>query len=93
MARRLDVSVISFTIAPAPEQARGLLGWLALDVDGLLLLDGVALRRTKSGRLGLSFPERPDSQGRRRPLIRPLDDASRREVERQVFEALGVEAE
>ena len=53
-----------------------------------LKLDGVAVRRTLSGRLALSFPERRDGNGRSHALVRPFDDATRRAIEVQVFSAL-----
>jgi len=85
------VSILSFASAGAADRARGLLGWLCLDLDGLLLLDGVTLRRTRAGRLTLSFPARLDRAGQRHPFIRPLSDAARRAVEQQVFVALGLD--
>lgn len=69
----------------------GLLGFVALELPSGLVLDGVALRRTSRGRLCLSFPERRDSRGRRHPYIRPVDDRARRELEAEVFAALGLE--
>lgn len=66
----------------------GLLGWVSCSY-GHLRLDGIALRRTRDGHLTLSYPERRDAAGRRHPVLRPLDDQARREIEEQVFAALG----
>ena len=85
------MSLLSFCSSSPRDRETGLLGWVALEVDGLLVVDAVAVRRTRDGRLVLSFPERTDSQGRRHPLVRPLDDAARRAIERQVLAALGLE--
>jgi hypothetical protein len=67
-----------------------LLGWVTFELDGTLRLDGIALRRTLAGDVRLSDPQRVDRQGREHPYIRPVDDAARREVERQVLQALRV---
>jgi hypothetical protein len=53
-----------------------------------LELDSVTLRRTAAGRLALSFPERKDCSGRRHPLVPPLSDGARVDLEAQVFELL-----
>ena len=70
---------------------RGLLGFVTIKLAGRIMLDGIALRRNATGRLCLSFPERRDSCGRRHPYIRPVDDQARRDLEAQVFAALGLE--
>ena len=69
----------------------GLLGWVSCTVGATLRLDGLALRRTREGRLALSFPCRRDRQGRKHPLVRPLDDAARVSIERQILAALRLE--
>jgi len=69
-----------------------LLGWLAFDVDGTWHVDGVALRRTRSGRLALSFPSRTDRHGLERALLRPTCDRAPRVIERLVLDELGLEA-
>ena len=90
MSSALSLSVLTFTSASPADVQQGLLGWLSVRVDDSLVLDGIALRRTRNGQLTLSFPERRDSNGRRHPLIRPLDDGARRAIERQILEALGL---
>ena len=82
------VTDIAFTLAPRHAHARGFLGWARFTVDGRLGLDGIAVRKTTSGRLTLSFPERVDSHGHAHAIVRPLDDATRRSIEIQVFDAL-----
>jgi hypothetical protein len=74
------------------DHRNGFLGWVSFTIEPGLRVDGVAVRRTRDGRLTLSFPAHRDNQGRDHPYIRPTDDATRREVERQVLEALGLEA-
>ena len=87
----LEVAVEVFSPASGFEKERGLLGWLTLQIGGSLVVQGVTLRRTKAGRLRLSFPGRRDSQGRMRPYVRPLDGRAREELEAVVFAALDPE--
>ena len=61
----------------------GLLGWVQFDLDGHVRIDGVTVRRTRDGRLTLSFPA-----PRQRALVAPLNDQTRGSIERQVFDAL-----
>ena len=84
------ISILAFTSAPAAEQERGLLGWLTLDVYGVLQVDGVALRRTRDERLALSFPTRRDHTGRVRSVVRPMGDEARRALEGQILAELGL---
>lgn len=79
------VSVAAFTPAPPLDVADGLLGWVDLEVGGLVVIHGVALRRSRRGGLALSWPAKDDSQGNRRAVVRPLDDRARVAIERQVF--------
>jgi hypothetical protein len=83
------VRVVTFTTASLRERRTGLLGYITLEVGGLLAVDGVALRLTRDGRLRLSFPERTDRSGPRRSLIRPVDAAARDFIEAAVLAALG----
>ena len=55
------------------------------------LLDGITLRRTADGRFALSFPERTDRGGRRHAYIRPINDAARQQIERQVLKGLAAD--
>jgi hypothetical protein len=87
------ISGVGFTKATADDERRGLLGYVTLTFADLLLLDGITLRATDSGRHALSFPCRTDNAGRRHPYFRPIDDRARRLIERAVFNALGIEQE
>jgi hypothetical protein len=82
------MSQVEFVAAPEREAETGLLGWVSF-VLGKLRLDGITVRRTADGRHTLSFPARRDAAGRQHPYVRPLDDGVRREIEHQVFSALG----
>ncbi len=86
--------VTNLTFAPAPraDTERGLLGWVSFDINGTWHIDGVALRRTNSGRLALSFPSRIDRHGLEHAYLRPTCDRARRVIERAVLAELGLEA-
>ena len=89
----MDISItnVIFLAARPDEVSTGLLGWVSLVVNDTLRLDGLALRRTLDGHLALSFPARRDASGRQHTCVRPLDDRARREIEAQVFAALGLQ--
>ena len=69
------------------DQRDGLVGYLSLGV-GELIVDNVTLRRTLGGEYRLSWPARVDRHGRKHPSVRPLDDAARRRIERQILAEL-----
>jgi len=87
----LLVTDVHFTSAHAGDVEGGLLGFLSCVVGSQLKLDGITLRRTRDGRLTLSFPVRHDRDGRQHPLVRPVNDLARRNLEAQVIAALGRE--
>ena len=81
------VTAVQFTPAGDAERQTGLLGWVTCVLGDLLRLDGIAVRRTRVGRLALSFP-----RGRgKHPPVRPSDDEARRAIERQIFDAIGLD--
>jgi hypothetical protein len=88
MTPAVPLSGVQFTPSASPEQRRGLLGFIACRY-GSLHLDGIAIRRTRGGRIVLSFPVRHDRAGRQHSIVRPVDDAARKEIEAAVIEALG----
>ena len=87
----IRITDLKLTASNDKDRRTGLLGWLQLELDGSLVVDGITLRRTLDGRHALSFPTRIDGTGRERPYVRPIDDATRRDLEQQVFERLGLE--
>ncbi len=87
------VTSLAFANASTSEVSSGLLGYVSCVVGDVLLLDGITLRRTRQGRLTLSFPARRDSTGKQHPYIRPLNEAARRNIEDQIFAKLGIEQE
>jgi DNA-binding cell septation regulator SpoVG len=85
----------SISITPASERDAdtGLLAFIALELDGLVRVDGVALRLTEDGRLALSFPTRTSRRGTKHALLRPVNSAARAAIERTIFGALGIRQE
>ena len=90
MRNPLRVSGVRMIAASPDDVESGLLGWLEVELNDTLQLDGLTLRRTSDGRLTISYPARTDSRGRRHSYARPLDDHARRDIERQVLESLGL---
>lgn len=82
------VRVVAFTLASSWECRSGLLGYLVLEIEGLIVLEAVTVRRTKRGELTLSFPERIDAQGVRHAIVCPRDRAARHQIEHSVFQQL-----
>lgn len=93
MDTAIQIGNVVFTAANPKDVQTGCLGWISFLIGRTLKVDGIALRRCRSGRLALSFPARQDGCGRLRYYLRPLDDQSRQEVERQVFAAIGLRHE
>jgi DNA-binding cell septation regulator SpoVG len=85
----IDISDVQFTAAPPADVERGLVGFTRLTLNGVLRLDGIAVRRTLEGHMTLSFPARRDRTGREHKLVRPVNAEIGREIEYQVLEALG----
>lgn len=83
------VSRVRFTAATGQALKDGLQGHCEFEVS-LLRLEGVMVRRTRAGRLVLSFPTKRDVQGRQHNVVRPVDQAARDRIEREVFAALGL---
>jgi len=84
----LLVTEARITAASAQDTQTGLLGYVTLVLNGALALDGLVLRRSAAGVLYLAFPCRTDRHGDRHPLVRPISEQARVELEREVFRAL-----
>ena len=85
------ITTVLFTPASADLASRGLLGWITCTLDHSLVLDGIALRRTRRGRLSLSWPARRDGAGRDHHVVRPLHDHARHVLEQQILDQLDVD--
>jgi hypothetical protein len=79
-----EIRIRSWIRGSEDDARHGLLGYLSL-FYGVVIIDGVTVRRTADGRLCLSFPERRDGKGRRHAIVRPIDDNARRAIEAAVF--------
>ena len=86
------IKVTRARLASATPQLResGLLGFVECDLNDCIRIEGIALRRTLDGRRTLSFPMRKDGAGREVSFVRPLDDATRRSLEEQIYSMLGI---
>ncbi len=78
---------LRLTRAPRHLARAGLLCW-ARGRLGRLLVDGLAVRVTRRGRLVVTWPTRRDSRGHEHRLVWPLDRAVREAVRAQVLAAL-----
>ena len=88
-----DVSDVRYTAASPAKVEQGLLGYTSFLIDGSIRVDGVRVRRTREGRLTLSFPTHEDHNGRKHSIVHPVDDETRVAIEHAVFEALGLRQE
>lgn len=84
------VTDVHFASAGKEKEASGLLGVVRFTLNNDLAVDGIALRRSTDDRFYLSYPSRTDRFGQRHPYLRPLGDGARRQIEDQVFLALGL---
>ncbi len=82
-------SRLRFVAAPPGLRRTGLIGWVSVVLSGLVELDGIALRRSSTGSLFLSYPRRRDREGRDHAVVRPVDDQARRRIEAEILAALG----
>jgi hypothetical protein len=62
-------------------------GWLQAKY-GSIELASLALRRTRGGRLTITFPTKRDRAGEEHSIVRPLDERAHRELEAQILDAL-----
>jgi hypothetical protein len=72
------LSSFKFSSASSRDVEGGLLGWVSFELNGVLGVDGCAVRRTRDGRTMVSFPTRKASDGTRHPDPAP---ARRRDPE------------
>jgi len=79
-----EVRVRSWVRASDQDVRDGLLGYLSV-FYGALVLDGITLRQTADRRFALSFPAKTDRGGRKHPYFRPIDDAARVAIEREIL--------
>ena len=83
------ISAVCFTSANPAPRGPGLLGWVSFRC-GPLRLTGVAVRRTASGRIKLSYPVSRDPSGWTRCVVAPVDADARRHIEAAVLTEVGL---
>jgi len=83
----VKVTNVRMVLASKADAVRGLVGYVSFRLDRVQV-DGVTLRRTRGGELRLVFPARRDRRGRSHPFLWPIDAATHRAIEAQVFEAV-----
>lgn len=88
MPDTLRITNIRFLPAAPAGLATGVRGWVSLDLNEILQLTGIAVRRKPDGGIYLSFPERRDSKGNVFPYMRPLGREARRSIETHVIGVL-----
>jgi DNA-binding cell septation regulator SpoVG len=93
MPERVTVTDVRFAEAPEGQHRFGLLGWIRFTLNDLVVVDGVALRRTRDGRIVLSFPRRADRHGNVHYDCRPVDNVAREAIQVEVLAALGIKSD
>lgn len=92
MTESARISNVRFTAASRRDVRTGLCGWVSFSLaNHQIVVDGVTIRKTLAGEYRLSWPRRLDAVGREHFYLRPADDTARREIERQVLAALGLD--
>ena len=89
----INITDIEVAAASRADVEEGLLGYVTCTINGALRIERLVLRRTATGRLTLSFPARRTERGRQQFYLRPVSDAARREIEAQIFAAIGAAEE
>src|SRR5262250_2831288 len=77
-----------FTSASAADRARGLM-FFGDATYGRLWISFV-VRVNRFGRPLVTYPAKDDRYGRRRPILRPVDEVAERELEEEVLAALNL---
>ena len=84
----VTVSEVTFAATGQRDRELGLFGFVSFLLNDAIKVDGVTLRKTRDGRLTLSYPAKKDAGGRSFPYFRPVSDEVRRSIESQVFAAI-----
>ena len=87
------ISCVGFTPASPDHVREGLLGYVTCTFADMLLLDGLTLRVTETGRHSLGFPRRIDKGRREHAYFRPQDPRARTIIENAIFDVLRIKRE
>jgi len=85
------VTEVQFTAAQPGDVRQGLVGFVRLTLGSSVRVDGVTLRRTRDGKLALSFPKRTDGRGRQHSVVAPTGQLARDAITQQVLAAPGIQ--
>ena len=85
MGSLLHVRSISITPSPAADQQRGLLAYASVAL-GPYKIDGITVRRTRAGKLAISYPTRTAGDGTAHAYFLP-DPAAREAFEKEILNA------
>jgi len=66
------ITITEVKIRLADEPEGGLIGWASCVLNGAFLLDNIAIRRSESGEIVLSFPKSKSRRGAEYPLYKPI---------------------
>ena len=87
-----DLSIRTWVAGTDEEVRTGLLGYLSVTM-GNVVLDGLTLRRTAAGTFAISFPARTDRHGNRHPIVRPVNDDARQQIEAAILRQIAQASE
>lgn len=79
------ISSVRILRARPKERRQGLIGWVSFVLDDALLVDNLALRRSRDGDLVFAWPARKDRAGDLHHHIRPIGDRERDLIEGQLL--------
>ena len=80
-----DVKITEVKIRLADEPEGGLIGWASCVLNGTLLLDSIAIRRSETGEIILTFPKSKSKSGAQYPYYRPITRAAYEKIREAVI--------
>lgn len=83
-----SLRVAAFSPASPLDRVSGLLGYVVLELAGLIRIRGATVRRSRAGRLYVALPDRADRRGERRQLVTPINHDARTAIDDAVLDAL-----
>lgn len=87
----LRITNVRFASAKPEDHDIGLVGYVSATINRLRV-DGITIHHAADDHhLVLSFPAKKDRAGRKHFYLRPENDEARREIEYQIFAALGIQ--
>lgn len=93
MSSSLRLTHIDLAPASRHHARAGLLGFVSVEFDGALRIDGLTVRVTRDGRHTLSWPARRDRHGEQHPIVLPVGAEERHRIKGEILRRLGLEPE